>query len=95
MTLREELYNTAKQHEKKSTPTRKTHTELVAEYLTNICQNAASAGNFTVAVEMRILNDGQAVTNDDVKSFAKDNDLDIIKPRVMVLPMLSFDEKEA
>lgn len=94
MSLREELYNKAKEVEEHVT-SKKTHKELVAEYLTNICQNAATNGNFTVSVEMRILNDGKPITYDDVKCFAQDNDLDIIKPRLSVLPLLSFEEKEA
>ena len=53
MSLREELYNKAKEVGKQVT-SKKTHSELVAEYLTSICQNAAESGKFTVAVEMQI-----------------------------------------
>lgn len=90
MTLREELCRTATKAAAEKKAKAERHRELVDEYLKDICRTAAADGEFKAIVSMVNL-EGSPITDEDIRVFARDYNLDYTPREGLNLPVLSFD----
>ena len=90
MTLREELFRTATNVAEKKAAER--HRQFVEKHLACLCRQAADAGEFKATVSLSTVEDGK-ITDEDIRVFARDNDLDYTPREGLDLPILSFDDR--
>lgn len=86
ITLRTELYETAQRVAEKKKLEAENHHKLVEEYLKDLCMKAASDGEFKVLIPELPLEDGTVLTDEEIRVFARDYDLDYTPH----LPFLSW-----
>lgn len=91
ISLRNELYETAQRvAEQKKELEAENHRKLVEDYLKNLCMKIASEGEFKVLITEWTFEDGTVLTDEDIRVFAQDYDLDYTPREGLDLPVLSF-----
>lgn len=93
ITLRTELYEIAQRvAEKKKLEAENNHRKLVEEYLKDLCMKAASEGEFRALIPIWSFEDGTVLTDEDIRVFARNYDLDYTPREGFDLPVLSWDK---
>lgn len=92
ITLRTALYETAQRVVEKKKLETESHRKLVEEYLEGLCVKAAEAGMLSAIIPTHIypFEDGTVLTDDEIKVFAQDYDLDYTPREGLYPPVLSF-----
>lgn len=91
ISLRNELYETAQRvADQKKELEAENHRKLVENYLKNLCMEIASEGKFEVLITKWTFEDGTGLTDEDIRVFAQDYDLDYTPRNGLDLPVLSF-----
>ncbi len=77
MTLREELYNIARQVRAEEETAKSNAHKIFAEiYLKQQCRIAVAKGHYAVVIDKKTtLKNGETLTEKDVENFASENDL--------------------
>ncbi len=92
ITLRTELYETAQRVAEKKKLEAEKHRKLVEEHLKECCMKAASDGEFRVLIPIWPFEDGTVLTDEDIRVFARDYNLDYTPREGLDLPVLSWNK---
>ena len=68
------------------------HRKLVEEHLKECCMKAASDGEFRVLIPIWPFEDGTVLTDEDIRVFARDYNLDYTPREGLDLPVLSWNK---